>query len=423
MKFSAHSPSAPVLQVQQLSVGYRQRAVLQNLDFTCDRGQFISLLGPNGVGKTTLLRTLSRHLPPVSGAIQVWGRPLAGLRALELARIMAVVLTDKITPPLLSVEEFVALGRYPHTDYLGRLREQDRKRIHAALDDVHASTLRQRQFSDLSDGERQKVLIARALAQEPQLLLLDEPTVHLDLRHRIEVMTILRNLCRDQGITVLASLHDVDIAAKISDQVALIKDSGMMAWGSPESMLHADSVATLYDFDQAVFDSALGGLEIRSQATNGRVFVVGGLGSGAIVYRMLAKKGFAVSTGVLQEHDLDFHVASALGAECISVGPMETVNAKDTGQALQAVAACGLVVDSGFPLGPANRANMDILSYALAQGKTVLSLRQDAATLFAGAANGNLHCCPNADKFLYFLDHLGPAGTHLTSSAPLKEPN
>lgn len=421
MNGSAHPPSNPVLQAQRLSVGYRRGAVLQELDFSCERGQFISLLGPNGAGKTTLLRTLSRHLPPVSGAIRVWGRPLAELRALDLARIMAVVLTDKITPPLLTVEEFVALGRYPHTDYLGRLREKDRDRIHAALDDVQAGALRHRQFSDLSDGERQKVLIARALAQEPQLLLLDEPTIHLDLRHRIEVMTILRDLCRNQGITVLASLHDVDVAAKISDRVALLKNSGMMAWGSPESILNAHSVAELYDFDQAVFDKALGGLEIRSQTANGRAFVVGGLGSGAMVYRMLAKKGFALSTGVLQEHDLDFHVARALGAECISVGPMEAVGDDSIAQALQALSACDLVVDSGFALGPATSANADILNAALARGKTVLSLREDAASLFAGAVHGNLHCCPDTDRFLHFLDNRDPAAPDNSGAIPLEE--
>lgn len=399
-----HPADNPVLEVRELSVGYKNTPVLRGLNFAYERGQFISLLGPNGAGKTTLLRTLSRHLPPVSGAIQVRGRPLEKLSALELARIMAVVLTDKITPPLLTVEEFVALGRYPHTDYLGRLRPEDRARIHGALDDVRAGYLRQRQFSDLSDGERQKVLIARALAQEPQLLLLDEPTVHLDLRHRIEVMTILRDLCRHQGITVVASLHDVDVAAKISDRVAFIKNSGMMAWGSPESILTAGSVAELYDFDQAVFDSALGGLEIRGSVTAGRVFVVGGMGSAAAVYRMLTKKGFAIATGVLQQHDLDFHVARALGADCISVEPMEPVNGAGLDQARRLLATCDLVVDTGFAVGPANQGNVELLTTALAQGKTVLSLRENGAALLSGAGSAHLYSCRDADQFLHLLD-------------------
>ena len=396
--------ATPVLKVHNLSVGHKNIPVLQGLHFACEAGQFISLLGPNGAGKTTLLRTLSRHLPPLAGNILLRGKELTKLRALELARIMAVVLTDKISPPLFTVEEFVALGRYPHTDYLGRLQAEDISRIQAALQAVRAEHLQRRQFSDLSDGERQKVLIARALAQDPQLLLLDEPTVHLDLRHRMEVMAILRDLCRCQGITVLASLHDVDIAAKISDRVALIKDNGMMAWGSPETVLNSASVSQLYNVEQAVFDSALGSLEMRSPTSSGKAFVVGGMGGGALVYRMLAKKGFAVATGVLQKHDLDFHVARALGAECISVGPMETIDGAGAEQALRVLATCDFVVDSGFALGPANMANVDLLHSALRQGKTVLSLRSDIADLFAGDEKNSLYLCQDADQFLTFLD-------------------
>lgn len=261
---------SPILEVTGLSVGYKNRTVLRDLAFTCRPGEFISLLGPNGAGKTTLLRTLSRHLSPVAGEIRVQGRPLSQLSAMDLARTMAVVLTDKIAPPLFSVFEFVALGRYPHTDYLGRLGPQDQVAVSSSLAAVHALELAERAFADLSDGERQKVLMARALAQAPQMLLLDEPTMHLDLKHRVEVMAILRDLCRSQGITVIASLHDVDVAAKVSDQVALIRDGGLMAWGAPEAVLSGDSVTTLYEFDKARFNRDLGGIELKSAGDRAR---------------------------------------------------------------------------------------------------------------------------------------------------------
>ncbi len=367
---------SPILEVTGLNVGYRNRTVLRDLCFSCYSGEFISLLGPNGAGKTTLLRTLSRHLSPVAGEIRVQGKPLSRFSAMELARIMAVVLTDKVTPPLFTVFEFVALGRYPHTDYLGRLGPQDRDVITSSLAAVHALELSERPFADLSDGERQKVLMARALAQAPEILLLDEPTIHLDLKHRVEVMAILRDLCRSQSITVIASLHDVDVAAKVSDRVALIRDGGLMAWGAPETVLSSESVTTLYDFDKAEFNRHLGGIELKSGGDRGRAFVVGGMGSGTLVYRLLAKKGFALATGVVHGNDLDCYVARSLGADCIAVAPMATINGAATEQALGLMAGCDLVIDSGFPVGPANQANVDLLQGALDRGLPLLSLRQ-----------------------------------------------
>lgn len=365
----------PVIEVRDLCVGYRDRSVLRDMNFSCNAGQFISLLGPNGAGKTTLLRTLSRHLPPQSGNIRVQGRPLGELTAMDLARIMAVVLTDKIAPPLFTVFEFVALGRYPHTDYLGRLGPQDRVAVSSSLAAVHALDLAHRPFTDLSDGERQKVLMARALAQDPQVLLLDEPTIHLDLKHRVEVMAILRDLCRSKGITVIASLHDVDVAAKVSDRVALIRDGGLMAWGLPETVLSGQAVTALYEFDKAEFNRHLGGIELKSSGTRGRVFVVGGMGSGALVYRMLAKKDFAIATGVVHSNDLDCFVARSLGAQFVSVGPMELINDTAFGQAQALLSGCDLVIDSGFPLGSCNEANLTLLQTALDHGKPMLCLR------------------------------------------------
>ncbi|MGD9950571.1 MAG: ABC transporter ATP-binding protein, partial [Desulfobulbus sp.] len=331
MNASLHQyDQVPVIELQDLGVGYGHKPILHHLNFSCLPGQFISLLGPNGAGKTTLLRTLSRHLAPMAGEIRVQGRPLDQFSAMELARIMAVVLTDKVTPPLFSVFEFVALGRYPHTDYLGRLRSQDQVIISSALAAVHALDLADRPFADLSDGERQKVLMARALAQEPLVLLLDEPTIHLDLKHRVEVMAILRDLCRSKGITVIASLHDVDVAAKVSDRVALVRDGGLRDWGTPEEVLSAEAVTDLYDFDKAEFNRNLGGIELKSEGSRGRAFVIGGMGSSSLIYRLLARKGFAIATGVVHANDLDFYVASALGADCVVVDPLQTINGAAT---------------------------------------------------------------------------------------------
>ena len=386
---------AAVIELLDVEVGYGRQPVLQKVNFSCQAGQFVSLLGPNGAGKTTLLRTLSRHLAPMAGQIRVQGRPLEQFSAMELAKIMAVVLTDKISPPLFSVFEFVALGRYPHTDYLGRLKSEDQVIISSSLAAVHALDLADRPFADLSDGERQKVLMARALAQEPQILLLDEPTIHLDLKHRVEVMGILRDLCRTKSITVIASLHDVDVAAKVSDRVALVRDGGLRGWGTPEEILSATTVTELYDFDKAEFDRNLGSIELKSEGNQGRAFVIGGMGSSSLVYRLLARKGYSIATGVLHANDLDCHVAQALGAQCVVVEPMESVNGAATAKALDLLKTCDLVIDSGFPVVAGNRANLELIEAAFVQKKTVFTLRQNDPLSPTIAGGSGYFRCPS----------------------------
>ena len=394
-----------VLTSKNLSVGYKHKTILAGLDLSFKAGHFISLLGPNGAGKTTLLRTLSRHLEPLDGRIDVLGRPLSAFSAIELAKFMAVVLTNKVSPPLFTVFEFVAIGRYPHTDFLGRLGQKDHLVVQNALTAVHAEDLAQRPFADLSDGERQKTLVARALAQQPRLLLLDEPTIHLDLKHRVEIMAILRDLCRSQGITVVASLHDVDLAAKVSDRVALIKSGGLLDWGPPETVLTSSAVANLYDFEGADFDRHLGGIELRGDGRRGRAFVVAGMGSGAMVYRMLAKHGFAISTGVLHANDLDYYVARSLGAECTAQPLMEAINSSTMNAAVYQLEGCDVVIDCGFSVSPVNQGNVELLRTALQKGKPVLSLRGNGTNaLLQTTEKTSLICCNDIAQLLEELD-------------------
>ena len=382
-----NDPIHPVLSCKDLTVGYRGKAVLSGLNLDFEAGQFISLLGPNGAGKTTLLRTLSRHLEPLRGRIEIEGKPLAQMSTMALATVMAVVLTEKVSPPLFTVYEFVSLGRYPHTDFLGRLGDDDHEAVRHALCSVHADNLSSRIFTNLSDGERQKVLVARALAQQPRLLLLDEPTMHLDLKHRVEVMGILRDLCRREGITVVASLHDVDVAAKVSDRVALVKSGTVLNYGPPETVLGRTAVADLYDFEGADFDYRLGSIELRGTGDSGRAFVLAGMGSGAAVYRMLAKRGYAMATGILHNNDLDYFVARSLGADCTIQEAMQPVDSALVAKAGEKMRGCDVVIDCGFAVGPLNQTSMDLLKIALDSGKPVFSLRRNGFRNPSSAAN------------------------------------
>lgn len=382
--YNSRNSIGTVLSCHNLSVGYKNSIILSGINLEFGAGQFISLLGPNGAGKTTLLRTLSRHLKPIFGSIQLGSRSIASLRQEELAKVMAVVLTDKVTPPLFSSFEFVALGRYPHTDFLGRLTKKDQAVVHDSLAAVHAEDLKHREFTSLSDGEKQKVLVARALAQEPEIMLLDEPTAHLDLKHRVEVMSILRSLCATKKITVIASLHDVDIAAKVSDQVALIKDGSITGWGPPEEVLGSREVAELYDFDSACFDRRLGSIELRGEGNKGKVFVVGGMGSGASVFRLLSKSGYNISTGVLFDNDLDCYVAKSLGVNCASQKPADTIGKASLDTAMIELQRCDCVVDAGCNCDGIYHNNLQLLETAYKNGKPIFSLSNRQPAFSAG---------------------------------------
>ena len=192
----------PVLRIKDLRVGYGDKSVISDMNLSVMPGQLVCLLGPNGCGKTTALRTFVGLLPPLEGSVQIAGQYVSSATRRELAKKMAVVLTEPLHLDLMTTYEVVAMGRYPHTGLTGKLDACDEQSISLALEAVGAMDLAERFFSQLSDGERQKVMIARALAQEPELIVLDEPTSHLDVRHKVEVLNILRRLCRTKRLAV-----------------------------------------------------------------------------------------------------------------------------------------------------------------------------------------------------------------------------
>ncbi|MDD3581652.1 MAG: ABC transporter ATP-binding protein [Desulfobacca sp.] len=367
------------MKMQDLGVGYDHQAVVRHISQEIRQGQFVSLLGPNGAGKTTILRTLARLLAPQQGTIFLDGKNLQDYRQADLARTLAVVLTERNFFGMFTGFDFVALGRYPHTGFLGRLQPKDILKTQKALHLVNAADLAERYFNELSDGERQKLLLARALAQEPKIIILDEPTIHLDLKHRLEVMTILRRFCRDQGISVIASLHDVDIASKVSDIVALVRDGRIIGWGPPEDLLNEATVTHLYELNAAAYNRWLGAIEMKGDGTAGKVFVVAGGGTGTTMYRLLAKQGFAVTTGVIHENDIDCYVAKALGATLIMEKPLEFISEESMGRAQGHLNGNTLVIDTGFPVTGINQSNLELLKLCLAEGKRIFTLREKAA--------------------------------------------
>lgn len=253
-----------MLRLDNLSVGYGQPrgVVLSNLDITVEPGCFVCVLGRNGAGKSTLMRTLAGLQNALEGNALLDGEDIATMRPQSRARRIAVVLTERTSSPGLTVDDVVSLGRQPFTGWQGHLTGDDHARIGEALDMAGASAFNGRLFDDLSDGERQRVMIARAIAQSPALMVLDEITAFLDLPGRVETMSLLRNQARASGSIILLSSHDLDLSLQLADSVWLLDGDGGLTVGSPDQLISDGHVGKAFDTDAVRFSAQRGRFEL-----------------------------------------------------------------------------------------------------------------------------------------------------------------
>lgn len=382
-----------VISARGLTVGYGKKAVVSGIEFEALRGQLICLLGPNGAGKTTILRTLSGLLAPLGGVVELRGEDLRSLKPSAISKKLSLVLTERVSPALTTVGELVAMGRMPYTDFMGRLTDEDRRIVREALTAVGAEELRDRYYAELSDGEKQKVMIARALVQEPELMILDEPTGHLDVRHKIEVIRVLRRLTAEKKITCILSLHEIDLALKGCRTVLLVRDGAIAAQGPPEEVLRDERIQTLYGLSDARYNELFGSVELIGERAND-LFVTGGNGSGIPFYRALSRSGYGLTSGVLHRNDVDFQVARAICCEVVSEAPFEPITAESGARAFDLLRAAKAAIDTGFPIGSGNRENMALLRQAVEIGKPVFSVRsaEECAAIYGETADRIFRC-------------------------------
>lgn len=255
-----------VLTTRDLAVGYRRRPpVLADINVSVKPGEVVCVLGVNGIGKSTLLRTLAGMQKPLAGTVTLAGADLATLTRHDIARAVAVLLTDRIAIGALPAYRLVELGLYPHVSWTGALSEADRKSVADAIAAVGARHLAHRDVNELSDGERQRIMIARALAQRPALLLLDEPAAFLDVLARVEMMAMLRRLARDQGVAVVMSSHDLELSLRTADTIWLIDKGGRVHAGAPAFLLADGSIEAAFSSAQVVFHPGERSFELRDQ--------------------------------------------------------------------------------------------------------------------------------------------------------------
>lgn len=372
---------------EKLTVGYDGKPLISDIDIGIEKGEILTLIGPNGSGKSTILKSITRHLESISGVVSIDGADMRRMSGRDVATRLSVVLTERIRPELMSCGDIVATGRYPYTSHFGLLTAKDREIVRDSLEKVHATELYDRDFREISDGQRQRVMLARAICQEPEIIVLDEPTSFLDIRHKIELLSILSEMAKERGITVIMSLHEIDFAYKISDKIICVAGDKISDFGMPDEIFTEERIARLYGIENGSYDTLLGSVELQRPAGEPRVFVVGGAGSGIPFYRMLQRCGIPFAAGILYENDVDFRVARALAASVVSARAFEPVNADTEERAAGLLDQAAYAVDCGFPRGTYNRCNEALLSRAEAQGKPILRSAQEIRAAFGSGEN------------------------------------
>ena len=359
---------APTLSTEGLSVGYGRTAVVDGIRIRVEAGEILCLIGPNGAGKSTILKTLIRQLQPMDGTVLLENTPLSALKEKELARRSAAVLTGRVATEMMTCEEVVAMGRYPYTGLLGILSETDREKVDEMIRIVGVEEIREKDFDCISDGQRQRVMLARALCQEPKLLIMDEPTSFLDIRNKLEFLSILRQLVRKRELAVIMSLHELDLAQKFCDRIVCVGDGKIRAVGTPEEIFSGDVIRELYAVNHGSYDCLFGTLEPERNSAPPRAFVIGGGGSGIPLYRRLQREGIPFASGVLPENDLDLPVAKALASVLITDRANEPVSAERAEEALAVLKTCETVICTVDHFGTVNRENQRLLEYAEKHG-------------------------------------------------------
>ncbi|MBS3974621.1 MAG: ABC transporter ATP-binding protein [Actinobacteria bacterium] len=349
-----------------VSLGYGRRVVLNGVTLEVDGGELVGVIGPNGAGKSTLLRAIFGESDVLTGDVRILGKPIPEMSYRDRARIVGVLPQLPVTNLSFTAEEFVAMGRHPNLGLVQRLSEHDEAIVSSVMDRTDTRRLAKERVDTLSGGDIQRLTLAQALAQEPSVLLLDEPVSQLDLNHALQVLDLVRGLA-DGGMAVLAIFHDLDLAARYCDRLAVVHDGGLHTTGAPSEVLTAALVREVFGVRAVIVPDALMGSvtvvpvtrEMNGLKSRGhRIFVVGGSGAAAPLMRQLVLAGYEVVAAPLNQGDFDQAVAEALGIEHVLLEPFGEVTSDVEAKARDMAAQSDVVLIAEVPFGIGNLGNL-----------------------------------------------------------------
>jgi iron complex transport system ATP-binding protein len=282
----------------------------------------------------------------------------------ELSKKMAVVFTERLRTELMTCEEVVATGRYPYTGHFGILSKKDKEKVAEAMALVRVEKIKDLDFTKISDGQRQRVMLARAICQEPQILILDEPTSFLDMKYKLEFLSVLQRLKRQKGLTVIMSLHELELAKRVSDRLLCIGEKKVEGFGTPEEIFQKGRLASLFSIECGSFDEENATPELEAYKEAPKVFVIAGGGTGRNVYRRLQRQGISFIAGILFENDVEYPVARVLAAEVIKTEAFEEIKEAALVEAKKKLKDCEKVILCKEVFGSFEKANEVLFAYA-----------------------------------------------------------
>ena len=370
------------LTIDDIAVSYGSVDVLQNISFNVKKGQFLGILGPNGSGKTTLLKCISRVLKPKRGAILIDEKKIYDMKTIDVAKRMAVVPQVTAVSFDFTALEVVLMGRNPHMERFKMEGKADIDIAKNSMELTHTWEFADRPVTELSGGERQRVIIARALTQEPEILLLDEPTTHLDICNQLEIMDLIKHLSETKDLLIIAVFHDFNLAARYCDSIILLKEGKIVAVGSSEETLTPENVKEVFNVDTIVKKHPItGSLHVipisrpRNQKPKIQVVhMICGAGTGSPVMKVLTDEGYVVTAGVLNLLDTDQETAKLLGVATSNEAPFSPITGEAHKSNLQMMRKSNVVVITPTQFGEGNLRNLVAAQTALKEGIPVILL-------------------------------------------------
>ncbi|MCX6384491.1 MAG: ABC transporter ATP-binding protein [Actinobacteria bacterium] len=374
----------PSISVSNLSFSYNENLTLKNLSFEIEKNSFVSILGPNGAGKSTLVNLISKVMPIEAGEIVIEGKNIRDLNHIEIAKKVAVVPQYTSLGFNFSVYEIILMGRYPYLSRFKGEKQEDYRIVNEVMELTHTDIFKDRKYNELSGGERQRVIIAQTLVQDSPIIILDEPTSHLDINFQIEFMELFYSLYKKKGKTIIGIFHDINLAIQYSEKIMLLKEGNIYCYGDVKDVINRTNIMSVFKSDVYIGKNPFTGklyvspnfnLRFYSKETKSkeiRIHVIGGGGAASPILNMLHNSGYITSTGVVNNLDTDLYTAEQLGITFVNEAPFSPISREAQARNLELIKASDLVILPCLEFGNGNFLNLAAVNEAINIGKKVI---------------------------------------------------